>query len=83
MIIGSLILIFVHSILTIPIFNAWWLAAAVVIILGMGFSLVPAAMWPSVPKIIPEKTAWNSICCNFLDSKYWIMDNSTFTRNNS
>jgi MFS family permease len=55
MIIGSLILIFVHSILTIPIFNAWWLAAAVVIILGMGFSLVPAAMWPSVPKIIPEK----------------------------
>ena len=26
-----------------------------VIILGIGFSLVPAAMWPSVPKIIPEK----------------------------
>jgi nitrate/nitrite transporter NarK len=55
MIIGSLILIFVHSILTIPFLNSWWLAAAVVIILGIGFSLVPAAMWPSVPKIIPEK----------------------------
>ena len=55
MIIGSFILIFVHSMLTIPIFNAWWLAASVVIILGIGFSLVPAAMWPSVPKIIPEK----------------------------
>jgi MFS family permease len=55
MIIGSLILIFVHSILTIPFLNSWWLAAAVVIILGVGFSLVPAAMWPSVPKIIPEK----------------------------
>jgi MFS family permease len=55
MIIGSLILIFVHSVLTIPFLNAWWLAAAVVIILGIGFSLVPAAMWPSVPKIIPEK----------------------------
>jgi hypothetical protein len=26
-----------------------------VIILGIGFSLVPSAMWPSVPKIIPEK----------------------------
>lgn len=25
------------------------------IILGIGFSLVPSAMWPSVPKIIPEK----------------------------
>ena len=55
MIIGSLILIFVHGILTIPFLNAWWLAAAMVIILGVGFSLVPAAMWPSVPKIIPEK----------------------------
>ena len=55
MIIGSLILIMVHGILAIPFLNAWWLAAAVVIILGIGFSLVPAAMWPSVPKIIPEK----------------------------
>jgi MFS family permease len=26
-----------------------------IIILGIGFSLVPSAMWPSVPKIIPEK----------------------------
>lgn len=55
MIIGSIILIFVHGLLTIPFLNVWWLAAALVIILGIGFSLVPAAMWPSVPKIIPEK----------------------------
>jgi MFS family permease len=55
MIIGSIILIFVHGMLTIPFLNAWWFAAALVIILGIGFSLVPAAMWPSVPKIIPEK----------------------------
>jgi len=48
-------LICVHGMLTIPFLNAWWLAAALVIILGIGFSLVPAAMWPSVPKIIPEK----------------------------
>jgi MFS family permease len=26
-----------------------------VVILGVAFSLVPSAMWPSVPKIIPEK----------------------------
>jgi len=25
------------------------------VVLGVGFSLVPSAMWPSVPKIIPEK----------------------------
>ncbi len=55
MIIGSFILIAVHGVLSIPFLNAWWLAAGMVIILGIGFSLVPAAMWPSVPKIIPEK----------------------------
>ncbi len=55
MIVGSLILIFVHGILAIPSVTLWWIAAVMVIILGIGFSLVPSAMWPSVPKIIPEK----------------------------
>ena len=55
MIIGSGILIFVHGILALPFITLWWVAAAMVIILGVGFSLVPSAMWPSVPKIIPEK----------------------------
>lgn len=55
MIIGALILIFVHGILAIPFLNIWWIATVMVIVLGIGFSLVPAAMWPSVPKIIPEK----------------------------
>ncbi|RLD88322.1 MAG: MFS transporter [Bacteroidetes bacterium] len=55
MIIGSLILILVHGILAIPSITLWWIAAIMVIILGVAFSLVPSAMWPSVPKIIPEK----------------------------
>jgi len=55
MMVGSLILIFVHGVLAIPSLTAWWIAASMVIILGVGFSLVPSAMWPSVPKIIPEK----------------------------
>ncbi len=55
MIIGSVILIFVHGILAIPVLSVWWIAASMVIILGIAFSLVPSAMWPSVPKIIPEK----------------------------
>ncbi|MEA3436971.1 MAG: MFS transporter, partial [Thermodesulfobacteriota bacterium] len=55
MIIGSMILIFVHGVLFIPSITIWWVAAVMVIILGIGFSLVPSAMWPSVPKIIPEK----------------------------
>ncbi len=55
MIIGSLLLILVHGVLSIPFLTQWWVAATMVIILGIGFSLVPSAMWPSVPKIIPEK----------------------------
>lgn len=55
MIIGALLLIFVHLVFTIPFFNHWIVAIFLILVLGIGFSLVPSAMWPSVPKIIPEK----------------------------
>ena len=55
MIYGSLMLIGVHLLFTLPILNYWWFATIVMIILGVAFSLVPSAMWPSVPKIIPDK----------------------------
>jgi nitrate/nitrite transporter NarK len=55
MIIGSLLLIFVHAAFSIPFLNQTVVAIILVIILGIAFSLVPSAMWPSVPKIIPEK----------------------------
>ena len=53
MILGSLLLIFAHlslSLTSAPIF-----AYAGLLSLGIAFSLVPAAMWPSVAKIVPEK----------------------------
>ncbi len=55
MIIGAVLLIFVHAMFTIPVLNKPWQAVILIVILGIGFSLVPSAMWPSVPKIIPEK----------------------------
>lgn len=55
MILGSLMLLAVHVILWIPGLTSVALAVVMVIILGIAFSLVPSAMWPSVPKIIPEK----------------------------
>ncbi|OPZ97965.1 MAG: Major Facilitator Superfamily protein [Bacteroidetes bacterium ADurb.Bin416] len=55
MILGAVILLLVHVIFTIPFLNNWILAVALMIILGISFSLVPSAMWPSVAKIIPEK----------------------------
>jgi MFS family permease len=54
MIIGAILLIFVHLVFTIPFLNQWIVAIILILILGIGFSLVPSAMWPSVPKIIPE-----------------------------
>jgi MFS family permease len=55
MIIGALLLIFVHVMFSLPFLNHWFIAILLMIVLGVGFSLVPSAMWPSVPKIIPEK----------------------------
>ncbi|MBQ0044573.1 MAG: MFS transporter [Bacteroidales bacterium] len=54
MLIGSIILTAVHTIFALPL-NSWILAIFVMILLGIAFGLVPSAMWPSVPKIIPMK----------------------------
>ena len=55
MIIGSIMLMVVHLLFALPILNTWWLAIVIMIVLGIAFSLVPSALWPSVPKIIPMK----------------------------
>ena len=55
MIIGSVMLTVVHVLFALPLMNVWWFAVIVMIVLGIAFSLVPSAMWPSVPKIIPMK----------------------------
>ncbi len=55
MIIGSILLTIVHILFALPLLNVWWFAVIIMILLGIAFSLVPSAMWPSVPKIIPLK----------------------------
>lgn len=55
MIIGSVMLTIVHVLFALPILPTWWFAVIVMVLLGIAFSLVPSAMWPSVPKIIPMK----------------------------
>ena len=54
MLIGSTLLSLVHITFALPL-NSWVLAIIVMIVLGIAFGLVPSAMWPSVPKIIPMK----------------------------
>ena len=55
MIIGSVLLTIVHILFAMPLLNVWWFAVIIMVLLGIAFSLVPSAMWPSVPKIIPMK----------------------------
>ncbi|HER08438.1 MAG TPA: MFS transporter [Bacteroides sp.] len=53
MILGSLLLIFAH--ISLSVFNNEVLGYFGLLSLGIAFSLVPAAMWPSVAKIVAEK----------------------------
>jgi MFS family permease len=55
MIIGSFMLTMVHVLFALPVLNHGWFAIVIMILLGIAFSLVPSALWPSVPKIIPMK----------------------------
>lgn len=54
MIWGAWMLVAVYVGFSIPGITHWLAAVGLVILLGIAFSLVPSAMWPSVPKIIPE-----------------------------
>jgi len=55
MLIGSIMLLLVHSFFSVPFLNNWIVALVLILFLGITFSLVPSAMWPSVPKIIDER----------------------------
>jgi MFS family permease len=55
MLIGAAMLLGVHLLFAIPGLNMTFIAVILILLLGVTFSLVPSAMWPSVPKIIPEK----------------------------
>ena len=69
MIFGSILVLVAHLVIAfapqgVPIWGYIGIA-----ILGVGYSLVPSAMWPSVPRIVPERnlgTAYSLI--------YWVQN---------
>jgi nitrate/nitrite transporter NarK len=65
--IGSLIMIACHLSFAflLPAFPSKVLAVTIIAILGVSFSLVPAALWPSVPKIIDERILGSAYCVIF------------------
>ena len=69
MIVGSALVLVSHLIITFAPQGVPVYAYIAIALLGIGYSLVPSAMWPSVPKIIPEKnlgTAYSLI--------YWVQN---------
>lgn len=51
---GALLLIVCHLVFAflLPVTHSYVLAYSTIVILGVSFALVPAALWPSVPKIM-------------------------------
>lgn len=73
MIIGSIILIVVHALFSVQALDNWMIAMALMILLGIGFSLVPSAMWPSVPKIVPENRLGTAYALIFYVQNWGLM----------
>lgn len=69
MIIGAVLALAAHLILAFAPSGVPFYGYLSMVFLGFGYSLVPAAMWPSVPKIVPDKvlgTAFSLI--------YWVQN---------
>lgn len=64
---GSLLLIVCHLIFAfvVPATGSSLLAYVTIVVLGISFALVPAALWPSVPKIIEERVLGSAYCLIF------------------
>ena len=67
MLLGAVIMIVCHSVFAfvLPAYPSKTLALVTILVLGVSFSLVPASMWPSVPKIIDEKVLGSAYCLIF------------------
>ena len=67
MLLGAIIMIACHSVFAfvLPAYPSKALALITILVLGVSFSLVPASMWPSVPKIIDEKVLGSAYCLIF------------------
>ena len=69
MITGAVLVLVAHLVLAFAPQGVPFYGYLGIAVLGIGYSLVPSAMWPSVPKIVPEKnlgTAYSLI--------YWIQN---------
>ena len=73
MIIGSVLLVCVHLLFSVPSLNSFPIAIGLVMVLGIAFSMVPSAMWPSIAKIIPESKLGTAYSITFWVQNWGLM----------
>lgn len=73
MIIGSILLVCVHLLFSIPSLNSFPIAIGLVMVLGIAFSLVPSAMWPAIAKIIPHSKLGTAYAMTFWVQNWGLM----------
>ena len=71
MILGSILLIFAH--MSLSLFNSEVLGYFGLLSLGIAFSLIPAAMWPSVAKIVKESRLGTAYASMFTIQNYGLL----------
>ena len=75
--IGSILMILCHSTFALYPFTqsafSYTVAIAAIVLLGISFSLVPAALWPSVPKLIDSKVLGSAYSAIFFIQNIGLM----------
>ena len=69
MIVGAVLVFCAHLIIAFAPQGVPFWGYAGIAVLGVGYSLVPSAMWPTVPKIVPEKNLGTAYSLT-----YWIQN---------
>ena len=69
MVLGSVLALAAHLLLAFAPQGVPFFGYLAMVLLGFGYSLVPAALWPSVPKIVPDKVLGTTFAL-----VYWVQN---------
>ena len=69
MVLGSVLALVAHLLLAFAPQGVPFFGYLAMVLLGFGYSLVPAALWPSVPKIVPDKVLGTTFAL-----VYWVQN---------
>lgn len=65
MIFGAVLITAVHLLFAAPFVTSKWIALLLMVLLGVGFAMLPSAMWPSIAKIMPAKLLGTTMALTF------------------